>query len=181
MDTVRINDRDNVCVDLATGHKAALRAIAAGEKVIKYGFPIGYATRDIAPGERVHTENMKTGLGAILDYTYAPDFAEPAAAQPFMIDAYVRKNGDIGIRNDIWIVPTVGCVNSIGKRLADETGAICLSHPYGCSQLGEDSVRTMEILCGLIRHPNAGGILVLGLGCENNNIKEFQFLKIVPA
>ena len=86
----------------------------------------------------------------------------------------VRKNGDRGIRNDIWIVPTVGCVNSIAKQLAEKTGAICFSHPYGCSQLGDDNKTTQLILRGLIKHPNAGGVLVLGLGCENNNIPEMQ-------
>jgi len=174
MDTVKINERDNVCVDLATGHKIALRAIPCGTPVIKYGFPIGSATRDIAKGERVHTENMKTGLGAILEYEYEPKYEQPEPMEPFFIDAYVRENGDIGIRNDIWIVPTVGCVNSIAKQLADETGALCFAHPYGCSQLGDDMRITQLILRGLIKHPNAGGVLVLGLGCENNNIAEMQ-------
>lgn len=174
MDTVRINAKDNVCVDLATGHKIALCTISAGEPVVKYGFPIGHATRDIAKGEKVHTENMKTGLGAILDYEYAPNFAEPEPLEPFTVDAYVRKNGNIGIRNDIWIIPTVGCVNGIGKALAERTGALFFSHPYGCSQLGDDMRVTQLVLRGLISHPNAGGVLVLGLGCENNHIAEMK-------
>lgn len=174
MDTVRINAKDNVCVDLATGHKIALCTISAGEPVVKYGFPIGHATQDIAKGEKVHTENMKTGLGAILDYEYAPNFAEPEPLEPFTVDAYVRKNGNIGIRNDIWIIPTVGCVNGIGKVLAERTGALFFSHPYGCSQLGDDMRVTQLVLRGLISHPNAGGVLVLGLGCENNHIAEMK-------
>ncbi len=174
MDTFRINEKDNVCVDLKTGHKIALRDISKGEDIIKYGFPIGIATEDISSGIRVHTENMKTKLNDILDYEYTPDFEDLKPTPAFEIEAFVRKNGEIGIRNDIWIVPTVGCVNSIGKALAEKTGAIYYSHPYGCSQLGDDNKITQLILRGLIKHPNAGGVLVLGLGCENNNIEEMK-------
>ena len=174
MDTFRINERDNVCVDLKTGHKIALKSISKGEDIIKYGFPIGVATADIASGEKVHTENMKTKLSDILDYEYTPEFNELPPTPAFEIEAFVRKNGDIGIRNDIWIIPTVGCVNSTGKALAEKTGALYYSHPYGCSQLGDDNKITQLILKGLITHPNAGGVLVLGLGCENNNIAEMK-------
>lgn len=174
MDTVRINEKDNVCVDLQTGHKIAVCDIPKGTDIIKYGYPIGYATENIKEGEGVHSHNMKTKLGDILSYEYNPDFTELEVKEPFTINAYVRENGDIGIRNDIWIVPTVGCVNSIAKQLSEQTGVICFSHPYGCSQLGDDMEITQLILCGLINHPNAGGVLVLGLGCENNNIHEMQ-------
>ena len=174
MDTVRINENDNVCVDLSTGHKSALRDIAKGEDVIKYGYPIGFATADIAKGEAVHSHNMKTKLGDILSYEYTPNFSELEYREPFTVNAFVRENGDIGIRNDIWIVPTVGCVNGIAKQLAEKTGAISFAHPYGCSQLGGDHETTQLILRGLIKHPNAGGVLVLGLGCENNNIDEMK-------
>ena len=174
MDTVIINKKDNVCVDLATGHKIALCNIAKGTDVIKYGYPIGFATADISKGESVHSHNMKTKLGDILSYEYEPDYKALSPAEPFEINAFVRGNGDIGIRNDIWIVPTVGCVNSIAKQLAEKTGAIAFSHPYGCSQLGDDNKVTQLILKGLITHPNAGGVLVLGLGCENNNIGEMK-------
>lgn len=174
MDTVRINEKDNVCVDLSTGHKKALRDIKKGEDIIKYGYPIGYATQDISCGDAVHSHNMKTKLGEILKYEYTPKLSDCEKKEPFKINAYVRKNGEIGIRNDIWIVPTVGCVNSIAKHLSEKTGAIAFSHPYGCSQLGDDMKVTQLILSGLIKHPNAGGVLVLGLGCENNNIAEMQ-------
>ena len=174
MDTVRINEKDNVCVNLETGHKIALSDIVKGADVVKYGYPIGYATENIRKGESVHSHNMKTKLGDILSYEYNPHFEELAPQQPFYINAFVRANGDIGIRNDIWIVPTVGCVNSIAKMLAEKTGAVCFSHPYGCSQLGDDMKITQLILKGLINHPNAGGVLVLGLGCENNNIPEMK-------
>ena len=174
MDFVRINERDNVSVEIKTGHKAAIRDIKSGEDIIKYGFPIGVATSDIKEGERVHSHNMKTKLGEKLEYSFSPEYTRPEPEEPFYINAYVRKNGDIGIRNDIWIVPTVGCVNSIGKRLSELTGAFVFSHPYGCSQLGEDHKKTQLILKGLIKHPNAGGVLVLGLGCENNLISEMK-------
>lgn len=174
MDTFRINERDNVCVDLKSGHKIALESISKGEDIIKYGFPIGVATDNIGLGEKVHTENMNTKLSDVLNYEYTPKFNELTPTPTFEIDAFVRKNGDIGIRNDIWIIPTVGCVNSTGKALAEKTGALYYSHPYGCSQLGDDNKITQLILKGLITHPNAGGVLVLGLGCENNNIAEMK-------
>ena len=174
MDTVRINENDNVCVDLVTGHKIALCDIENGADVIKYGYPIGYATAKIQKGDGVHSHNMKTHLGDILSYEYEPDFDVHTPKEPFTINAYIRDNGDIGIRNDIWIIPTVGCVNSIAKNLAEKTGAICFSHPYGCSQLGDDMRVTQLVLKGLINHPNAGGVLVLGLGCENNNIQAMK-------
>ena len=174
MDTVRINEKDNVVVSLSTGHKSALCDIEKGSDIIKYGYPIGYATENIKKGEHVHSHNMKTKLGDILSYEYAPEFSELAPIEPFTIEAFERENGEIGIRNDIWIVPTVGCVNSIAKILSEKTGAICFSHPYGCSQLGDDMKITQLILKGLITHPNAGGVLVLGLGCENNNIPEMK-------
>ncbi len=174
MDYITINERDNVCVDLKTGHKIALRSIKKGEDIIKYGYPIGYATESIKKGESVHSHNMKTKLNDILSYEYAPHFKEFSKKEPFSINAYLRENGDIGIRNDIWIIPTVGCVNSIAKQLSEKTGAIPFSHPYGCSQLGDDMRITQLILKGLIKHPNAGGVLVLGLGCENNNIPEMK-------
>ena len=174
MDFVRINEKDNVCVNLQTGHKVALYDIEKGADIIKYGYPIGYATEDIKKDDSVHSHNMKTKLGDILSYEYNPSFEELTPEAPFTINAFVRDNGDIGIRNDIWIVPTVGCVNSIAKQLAEKTGAIHFAHPYGCSQLGDDNKTTQLILRGLINHPNAGGVLVLGLGCENNNIPEMQ-------
>ena len=174
MDTVRINEKDNVAVSLATGHKIALCDIEKGNDIIKYGYPIGYATDNIKEGDHVHSHNMKTKLGDLLSYEYSPELVDLKALEPFTIEAFLREDGEIGIRNDIWIVPTVGCVNSIAKMLSEKTGAICFSHPYGCSQLGDDMKITQLILKGLITHPNAGGVLVLGLGCENNNIPEMK-------
>ncbi|MBE6796697.1 MAG: altronate dehydratase [Ruminococcaceae bacterium] len=174
MDCYTINEKDNVCVELSTGHKKALRQIQKGEDIVKYGFPIGEATCDISAGERVHTNNMKTKLGDILEYEYSPCIKPLHPCEPFEFDGFLREDGSVGIRNEVWIIPTVGCVNSTAKKLAEITGTICFSHPYGCSQLGGDMKTTQLVLSGLITHPNAGGVLVLGLGCENNNIAEMK-------
>ncbi|HIZ56206.1 MAG TPA: altronate dehydratase family protein [Firmicutes bacterium] len=174
MRTVKIHSSDNVAVNIETGHKVALCDIPQGSNVIKYGYPIGHATQDIHAGDSVHVHNLKTNLNELLDYTYHPDFQWPDPEEPEMIQAYVREDGNIGIRNDIWIINTVGCVNKTAEQLAKATGALTFPHPYGCSQLGEDHQTTQMILKGLINHPNAGGVLVLGLGCENNNIPAFQ-------
>ena len=170
-----INNLDNVEVNIENGHKYALRDISAGENIIKYGYPIGHALCDIQKGEHIHTHNLKTNLKDNEEYTYAPKtypLDEGRKDATFM--GYLRENGDVGIRNDVWIVNTVGCVNGIAKMLAEKTGAICFPHPFGCSQLGGDHETTQKILKGLVNHPNAGGVLVLGLGCENNNIAEFK-------
>ena len=174
MSLIRINPADNVAVDTETGHKQALCDISSGESVIKYGFCIGKATCDIKKGERVHTNNLKTALHQREEYSYEPVKISENKREPVMIEAYVRKDGSVGIRNEIWIIPTVGCVNGIARRLAELTGAHFFTHPYGCSQLGGDHATTQKILRGLVMHPNAAGVLVLGLGCENNNINEFK-------
>ena len=170
-----IHKLDNVEVNLEDGHKYALRDIKEGENIIKYGNPIGHAVADIKKGEHVHSHNIKTNLSSNLEYTYEPEFTptvKEESDQTFM--GYVRENGEVGIRNEIWIVNTVGCVNKIAKKLADLTGAHHFEHPFGCSQLGDDQTKTQLILKGLINHPNAAGVLVLGLGCENNNIPVFK-------
>lgn len=174
MELVLIHPDDNVKVNLDNGHKYAVRDIKKGESIIKYGYPIGIAKADIAVGEHVHSHNLKTALSGEKEYTYIPSEQSFKCEEPFKISAYQRKNGDIGIRNDIWIIPTVGCVNGIANSLAQRTGAFAFTHPYGCSQLGDDLLVTQKILCNLIKHPNAGGVLVLGLGCENNNIDELK-------
>ena len=172
-----IHPLDNVEVR-DDGHKYALRSIAAGENVVKYGMPIGRATEPIAPGEHVHVHNVRTNLDQQIVYAYEPegDFASSAAASDDIptILAYRRADGRIGIRNEIWIVPTVGCVNALCERLAAACGGIALSHPYGCSQMGADHEMTANLLAALCRHPNAGGVLVVGLGCENNTLESFQ-------
>ena len=174
MKQLMIHPSDNVAVEISSGHKVALCDIKAGENVIKYGFPIGHTTRDIKEGERVHTENLRTNLKEKLNYEYQPKVFPLPEVSEYSVEAYVRENGEIGIRNDIWIVNTVGCVNKIAEKLSSLTGAFCFPHPYGCSQLGDDHGVTQQILKGLIQHPNAGGVLVLGLGCENNNIASIK-------
>lgn len=171
---MQIHPKDNVEVR-ENGHKYALCKIKSGENIIKYGFPIGHAICDIEKGEHVHTHNVKTNLEGTLEYTYSPVACELQRSDRHLtFEGYVRENGDVGVRNDIWIVNTVGCVNKTAQRLSEITGAKYFSHPYGCSQLGDDQLTTQKILCAMVNHPNAGGVLVLGLGCENNNIKEMK-------
>lgn len=170
-----INKLDNVEVNIKDGHKYARQDIKKGENIIKYGQPIGHATEDIAKGSHVHSHNMKTNLSGKIEYSYHPQFyPEERVHSDRTFMGYVRKNGDVGIRNDIWIVNTVGCVNKTAQILAEKTGAKYFAHPFGCSQLGDDQTTTQKILKGMVNHPNAGGILVLGLGCENNNIDVFK-------
>lgn len=169
--------------DIPAGHKFSLTAIPAGADVIKYGVPIGRALADIAPGAWVHTHNIKTNLSDVLEYTYTPGEPVIQKEPPVTFRGFRRADGRVGIRNEIWIIPTVGCVNSVAQALAQKAlplvrgsvdGVYAFPHPFGCSQLGEDHKNTQKALAGLVRHPNAGGVLVLGLGCENNNIQEFR-------
>ncbi len=170
-----INQKDNVEINLSDGHKYALRDIACGENIIKYGCPIGHATTDINKGEHVHTHNIKTNLSEMLEYTYNyKDYGIEKLPTDRIFMGYRRANGEVGIRNDIWIVNTVGCVNKIAEKLSSFTGALNFPHPFGCSQMGDDQTHTQLILRGMVNHPNAGGVLVLGLGCENNNIDVFK-------
>ena len=171
-----INKLDNVEVDLSTGHKFARFDIKEGENIIKYGNPIGHALCDIKAGEQVHTHNMKTNLSGIIEYKYTPfeDTEHPSPYKDRTFMGYVRRDGSVAIRNEIWIVNTVGCVNKVAEELSRLTGALHFPHPFGCSQLGDDQDTTQKILCGMVNHPNAAGVLVLGLGCENNNIEVFK-------
>lgn len=202
---IKINQADNVAValrdfskgevvsldgeitlndDIARGHKFALKDIKADEPVIKYGFPIGYAKEDIKKGCHIHVHNLRTGLGDDLTYEYnkaeiASNLCKLDEDKKFFM-GYERKDGKAGVRNELWVIPTVGCVNSIAKEIASECqnlvcdnieAVVSFAHPYGCSQMGDDQENTRQALAGLINHPNAGGVLVLGLGCENSNIE----------
>ena len=168
-----IHPSDNVEVR-EDGHKYALRDIAAGEDVVKYGMPIGHATKAIAKGEHVHVDNLATNLGEVLEYSYEPEFADLKRVEPPTMRAYRHADGRVGVRNDIWVVPLVGCVNRLAERLAQSCGGVALTHPYGCSQLGQDHETTANLLAQLCRHPNAGGVLVVSLGCENNTLESFR-------
>ena len=198
---IRINPRDNVAValqplkageealcvtlreDIPAGHKFALCDIAENENVVKYGFPIGHATQPISAGSWVHTHNVKTNLSGLLEYGYHPHPCAMPVDRKAAFEGYVREDGRVGIRNEVWIVNTVGCVNGTAKTLermaqaayGDRVDGIhCFVHPYGCSQLGEDHRNTQKLLASMVRHPNAGAVLVLSLGCENNNVNEFK-------
>jgi len=172
--------------DIPEGHKFALCDIAEGTPVIKYGLPIGFATVHIPAGSWVHTHNVRTGLSEDTSYTYSPEITTIPPATALEFDGYLRTDGRVGIRNELWIIPTVGCVNDICRTLEQESahlaeqygldGVYHFPHPYGCSQLGDDHEATRTLLSALCRHPNAGGVLVVGLGCENNKIDEFQTL-----
>lgn len=166
--------------DIPQGHKFSLCDIPAGGAVIKYGAPIGAAKEDIRKGSWIHTHNMKTGLGDVLTYTYQPrPAAKLTSDKSHVFQGFKRPDGRAGVRNEIWIIPTVGCVNNVASAIEKRAQAylagsidsiLAFSHPYGCSQMGEDQENTRRILADLINHPNAGGVLVLGLGCENSNI-----------
>lgn len=170
--------------DIPFGHKVALRDIAKGENIIKYGSPIGRATQDIHPGNHIHTHNLKTNLDGHIEYAYHPSaYAKPAqVSEHATFDGYPRKDGRVGVRNELWIVPTVGCVNMTATRLAEMAKVKfgnrfddirAYTHNMGCSQLGDDQATTMKLLAGIIKNPNAGAVLVLSLGCENNNLEVF--------
>ncbi len=167
--------------DIPQGHKLALFPMAPGEEVIKYGCPIGRATKAIRPGQHVHVHNLQTGLRDMLTYAYHPKVAALPAVPAGTFQGFARKDGGVGVRNDIWILPTVGCVNGIAQQLmklaqpfahGSVERVIAFPHPYGCSQMGEDQEATRAILADLAAHPNAGGVLLLGLGCENSGIPQ---------
>ena len=171
--------------DVPAGHKFALKDFSEGEDVIKYGYPIGHATSAKKVGDWMNEDNIKTNLAGLLDYTYNPvDVTLDIPAKDLTFKGYRRANGEVGIRNEVWIIPTVGCVNGIANQLADalrrETGEagvdaiVAYPHNYGCSQLGDDHENTKKILRDMVLHPNAGAVLVIGLGCENNQPDVFE-------
>ncbi len=199
-DFIQIHPNDNVAValhtiaagtefngvkanmDIPQGHKMALKAMEANDQVMKYGFSIGHATAAIAAGDWVHTHNMRTNLSGEMEYSYNPNIHHPAALEPATFMGFRRNDGRAAIRNEIWIIPTVGCVNDVAKALVRDnqhlvTGSVeglyCYTHPFGCSQTGEDHAQTRKLLAALCRHPNAAAVLVLGLGCENLTHEQF--------
>lgn len=171
--------------DVSAGHKVLIEDKNEGEDIIKYGYPIGHAKKNLKAGEWVNENNLKTNLAGTLEYTYNPvDDKLSIAKENRTFKGYVRKNGDVGVRNEIWVVPTVGCVNGIAERVAkqleEETklegidAVHAWHHNYGCSQLSEDHEATRKVLRDIVLHPNAGAVLVLSLGCENNQPEDFM-------
>ena len=170
--------------DTPAGHKVLIKDAKQGDDIIKYGYPIGHAKQDLKAGDWVNENNLKTNLSGTLEYTYQPvDEKLDIPLENRTFKGYIRKNGDVGIRNEIWIVPTVGCVNGIAERLVSQLKAEGIEgvddvhawhHNYGCSQLSEDHENTRKVLRDICLHPNAGGVLVLSLGCENNQPEDFM-------
>ena len=205
MKAVKINPKDNAAVavcniteneeiyigeekivlkeNIPSGHKFALCDIKKNDEIIKYGFPIGFAKRDILKGEHIHSDETGSLVKDLLSYEYEPFKLKPEKEEPAKFFGFKRADKKVGIRNEVWIIPTVGCVNSIAKAAEKSAqkyikgsidGIYAFNHQYGCSQLSNDLLMTMDLLCGLIRHPNAGAVLVIGLGCENGNIAELK-------
>jgi len=207
MDYIKINPADNVAValqdlskgtvvegvtlsmDIPRGHKIVLRDLKAGENVIKYGFPIGHVTRDAAAGTVVDHTCIKTNLEGLLEYTYQPALVDiPDAPLKRTFKGFRRADGQVGVRNQIWVIPNVGCVNGICQTIVERFKAeiagkegsvdavVAFPHNYGCSQLGADHENTRTVLADMVHHPNAGGVLVVSLGCENNQLDAFREL-----
>lgn len=181
-ETVRLGDQELiVSTDVPKGHKIATRSVRAEEDVLKYGWPIGRATVDIAAGDHVHVHNVATRLEGVEGYTFSPPAQTPSPnASPKTFQGFRRKNGRAGTRNEIWVLCTVGCVANTARRIAEKAqqrfagrvdGVHAFPHPFGCSQLGDDLAHTRKLIAALASHPNAGGVLILGLGCENNQLK----------
>lgn len=171
--------------DVPAGHKVTLKNLTEGENVIKYGYPIGHVRQDVEAGKWINENQIQTNLSGLLEYTYNPVKVELDIPQKNLtFKGYRRKNGEVGIRNEVWIIPTVGCVNGIVNQLATnlrkETNGegvdaiVAFPHNYGCSQLGDDHENTKKILRDMVKHPNAGAVLVVGLGCENNQPDVFR-------
>lgn len=169
--------------DILQGHKIAVKNIEEGSEVIKCGYPIGVTTQPVSAGQWVHDHNLKSNFDYSGKYTYNPKFVELEKQKSAVFKGYQRDDGSVGIRNEIWIVPTVGCINSVARKLEREAqklvggsidGVYSFAHQFGCSQRGDDLDRTFKILSGLIKNPNAAGVLVLGLGCENVRIEKLK-------
>lgn len=185
-ETIRVDGQELlVGEDIPEGHKLLLHDKKEGEDIVKYGYPIGHARENLKAGCWVNEHNLQTNLMGLLNYTYSPKNVELNIQNKNLhFKGYRRKNGDVGIRNEVWIIPTVGCVNGIAERLAEQLrretqgkgvdAIVAYTHNYGCSQLGDDHENTKKVLRNMVLHPNAGAVLVVGLGCENNQPDVFR-------
>ena len=178
-----IADGIKILDDIPFGHKVLLEDKNKNENIIKYGNAIGHLTKDCKKGEHIHEHNLKTNLSDIIDYSFSGDNKHEPKESNITFDGYMRENGKAATRNEIWIIPTVGCVNNTAKKLEkigqslignECDGVFAYTHPFGCSQLGDDQENTRKVLASLANHPNAGGVLIVSLGCENTNIKTFK-------
>ena len=194
---LKINEKDNVAValcdiekgynesginalsDIPFGHKILLCDLKCGDEIIKYGNVIGHITEDLKAGSWVHSHNLSTNLTEKFSYSFTEPFEYKKEKSLLTFSGYRRSGGKVGIRNELWIIPTVGCINKTAQQLekignelnSDSDGVFAFTHPYGCSQMGGDRETTERVLTSLIKHPNAGGVLVVSLGCENSNLK----------
>ena len=186
-ENITVNNKNIITIqeDIPAGHKVALKDFNVDENIIKYGYPIGHTITPISQGAWINEKNIRTNLKGILNYKYTPALTHiDIQNKSLTFKGYRRKNGEAGIRNEIWIIPTVGCVNGIVNQLAQSLrqeakdshidSIVAYTHNYGCSQLGDDHENTRKILRDMVLHPNAGGVLLVGLGCENNQLNSFK-------
>lgn len=186
-ENITVNNKNIITIqeDIPAGHKIALKDFNVDENIIKYGYPIGHTITPISQGSWINEKNIRTNLKGILNYEYTPALTHiDIQNKSLTFKGYRRKNGEAGIRNEIWIIPTVGCVNGIVNQLAQSLrqeakdshidSIVAYTHNYGCSQLGDDHENTRKILRDMVLHPNAGGVLLVGLGCENNQLNSFK-------
>ena len=176
-------EKTEISDNIPFGHKIAAKNILIGQDIIKYGHSIGHSTENICRGQHVHTHNMASNLAGIDEYKYEPEKSHGTEEKPDYFMGFVREDGKVGIRNEIWIIPTVGCVNGVAETIKEKCSSvesekvdrICVfTHQFGCSQLGEDHLMTQKAICGLVGNPNAAGVLIIGLGCENNQIESLK-------
>lgn len=181
-EVVRVAGHDVTLVEaIGRGHKIAVRDLAAGAVVLKYGFPIGQATIPIVRGAWVHTHNLATCLAGVDAAAPVPRTSSAPERGGGSADAatflgYRRDDGRVGTRNEIWVLCSVGCVANTARRIAElgatrhagrVDGIHAYTHVFGCSQLGDDLANTRRVLAALASHPNVGGVLLVGLGCES--------------
>ncbi len=174
--------------DIPAGHKFALRHLERGEAVRRYGADIGIMSEPAQRGALVHSHNLATALIGEVAYARDTGDAAHAASTARSLPAwrgYRRADGRWATRNEIWLLPTVGCVAPLVEDIAREAnalhagkldGIVGFGHPHGCSQLGDDLAGTRAALAGLCDNPNAGGVLLIGLGCESNQLDDLVAL-----
>jgi altronate hydrolase len=173
--------------DIPAGHKLALRPIGVGQPIRKFNQIIGFATQPIVPGDHVHTHNLVTGDFA-RDYAIGSE-ASPtqllAPAETATFQGILRPDGRVGTRNYVGILTTVNCSATVARRIAahftpdvlraypNVDGVVTITHGTGCgmAEHGEPADLLRRVFVGYANHPNFAGVLLLGLGCETNQIE----------